>query len=90
MIVLRLFEGMLIVVHILWLFTFLFRFDVKIKLFTNISAFILLIIHLELEGYRWQMGLSYILFILLTVLTNEGTHSKEQKKCKVHGWEHEK
>ena len=65
----RLFEGILIAVHILWLFSFLFRFDAKVKIITNITALILLIIHLGIEGYRWQMGFTYLLFILLTVFT---------------------
>jgi len=66
---LRFFEGVLIAVHILWLCFFLYRFDVKVKIITNVIALILLVIHLGLEGYRWQMGLTYILFILLTVFT---------------------
>ncbi|MDD1504435.1 hypothetical protein PVA17_16965 [Lysinibacillus sp. CNPSo 3705] len=65
----RFFEGVLIAVHILWLCLFLYRFDVKVKIITNVIALILLVIHLGLEGYRWQMGLTYILFILLTVFT---------------------
>lgn len=67
--VLRLFEGILIVVHIFWLFSFLFRFDAKIKRIINVIALILLVVHLGFEGYRWQMGLTYILFILLTAFT---------------------
>lgn len=67
--VLRLFEGILIVVHIFWLFSFLFRFDAKVKTMINVIALILLVIHLGFEGYRWQMGLTYILFILLTAFT---------------------
>lgn len=82
MILLRLFEEILIVVHIIWLFSFLIKFDVKIKLITNISAFIVLIIHLGFEGYRWQMGLSYILFILLTVLTMKVLIQTNRKKVK--------
>ncbi|MFJ7730333.1 alpha/beta hydrolase family protein [Lysinibacillus sp. NPDC097231] len=65
----RLFEGILIAVHIFWLFSFLFRFNAKIKIITNVIALILLVIHLDLEGYRWQMGLTYMLFSLLTVFT---------------------
>lgn len=65
----RLFEGILIVVHIFWLFSFSFSFDIKIKRMINVIALILLIIHLWFEGYRWQMGLTYILFILLTAFT---------------------
>ncbi|QGG51980.1 alpha/beta hydrolase family protein [Lysinibacillus pakistanensis] len=64
----RLFEGILIVVHIFWLFS-LFRFDAKIKRIINVIALILLVVHLGFEGYRWQMGLTYILFILLTAFT---------------------
>ncbi|WP_313798979.1 hypothetical protein [Cytobacillus sp.] len=75
----RLFEGILIVVHILWLFSFLFRFDAKVKMITNITALIFLIIHLVLEGYRWQMGLTYILFILLTVFTIKPIERKKNK-----------
>lgn len=65
----RLFEGILIAVHIVWLFSFLFRFEAKVKIITNVIALILLVIHLGLEGYRWQMGLTYLLFIVLTVFT---------------------
>ncbi|MFO1443222.1 hypothetical protein KDN24_08340 [Bacillus sp. Bva_UNVM-123] len=77
----RLFEGILITVHILWLFSFLFRFDAKVKTITNIIALILLIIHLGLEGYRWQMGFTYLLFILLTVFTLKSYIQRNAEKA---------
>ncbi|TKI53375.1 hypothetical protein FC756_24190 [Lysinibacillus mangiferihumi] len=76
----RLLEGILITVHILWLFSFLFKFDAKLKIIINITALTLLIIHLGLEGYRWQMGLTYVLYILLTVFTMKSFIQKNAKK----------
>lgn len=77
----RLFEGILIVVHILWLFSFLIRFDAKVKIITNITALIFLMIHLGFEGYRWQMGLTYILFIFLTVFTLKSFIQRNAEKA---------
>lgn len=87
--ILRLFEGILIVVHIFWLFSFLFRFDAKIKRIINVITLIFLVVHLGFEGYRWQMGLTYILFILLTAFTikpfyeEKVTHVSVNNKRKV-------
>lgn len=65
----RVLEGILIVLHLVWLSTFLLRAGSTLKLASNMASLILLILHLVLEGYRWQMGLTYFLFILLTILT---------------------
>lgn len=65
----RLFEGVLIFVHIAWLFSFSLRADAKIKISANIAAFALLTLHLAAEGYRWQMAVTYTLFVVLTVVT---------------------
>ncbi len=81
----RLFEGMLIVIHIVWFFSFLLKINVKVKGTLNLMAFLLLIIHLRLEGDRWQMGLTYILFLLLTVFTIKSYMQKNAEKVLLEG-----
>ncbi len=80
---LRLFEGVLIAVHIFWLFSYLFRFDSKVKISTNLVALIFIIIHFGVEGQRWQMGLTYVLFIFLTVFTLKPFIQRNSKKVKL-------
>ncbi len=80
---LRLLEGVLIVVHIFWLLSFLFRFNAKVKISTNLVAFILMMIHFEAEGHRWQMGLTYVLFIFLTLLILKPFIQRNSKKVKL-------
>ena len=62
-------EWILIVVHIFWLLSFLFKLNSKIKISTNFVALTFMILHIVIEGYRWQMGITYFLFGVLTVIT---------------------
>lgn len=86
----RLFEGILIAVHTLWLFSFLFRFNAKVKISINVIALFLFVMHLGLEGYRWQMGLTYILFILLTLFTLKPFIQRNAEKAALECANHKK
>lgn len=65
----RLFEGILILVHIVWFLSFFFKMNVKIKFNFHIAALTFLMLHLGIEGYRLQMGLTYLLFMMMTAMT---------------------